>query len=217
MVESLGCTLLAFCVAAGGAGTDSGKSAATQPAPSTSPSDTVASPEQLTRVKWNAVLAVLRNKKLKRKAREDQIEKIAGAVIDFPLLAKLALGRRNWRTLTPPQRKRYITLFVELLRRSYRERIAAYEGEQVRFKPRLKGTAKRRSKKTVYIPVELVSRDSTTTILHKFRRFGKKWMIYDIEIEGVSILLTYRSQFDDILRRGTGESLLKRLEQKPTD
>ena len=53
------------------------------------------------------------------------------------------------------------------------------------------------------------------TIVYKFRRIDKKWKIYDLEIEGVSIILTYRSQFNDILSHGSVEDLLRQLEKEP--
>ena len=65
--------------------------------------------------------------------------------------------------------------------------------------------------------MELISKDKKVTIIHKMRKVGKKWKIYDVDIQGVSILLTYRSQFDDILRKGTVEDLLSQLEKTPTD
>ena len=66
------------------------------------------------------------------------------------------------------------------------------------------------------MPVRLVSSDNNVDILHKFRKAGKRWMIYDMEIEGVSILLTYRSQFRDILNSVSVEEFLSRLAEPPS-
>jgi phospholipid transport system substrate-binding protein len=65
--------------------------------------------------------------------------------------------------------------------------------------------------------MELISKDKKVTITHKLRKVDKRWKIYDVDIQGVSILLTYRSQFDDILRKGTVEDLLSRLEKPPSE
>ena len=72
-----------------------------------------------------------------------------------------------------------------------------------------------RKKTVIYIPMQLLSRDKKIAILYKLRKVDKRWKIYDVEIQGVSILLTYRSQFDDILRRGTVTDLLSKLEKRP--
>ena len=166
-------------------------------------------PNELLRTKWNAVISVLQKKDIDEKAKEKQINKIVSPIFDFPLMAKLALGRKHWPKLTPPQREKFTRLFVERLKTSYREKVALYTNERVSFKPAVQ------KKKIVYIPMELISKDRKIVMLYKLRKVDKRWKIYDVEIQGVSILLTYRSQFDDILRNGTVEDLLSRLEKPP--
>ncbi|MGB2863599.1 MAG: ABC transporter substrate-binding protein [Sedimentisphaerales bacterium] len=168
-------------------------------------------PRELLRVKWDAVITVLKNKEIDHDAREKKINKIVNSIFDFPLMAKLALGRKHWPKLTPPQREKFTRLFIEMLRTSYREKITLYTDENVQFKPAVK------NKSVVFIPVELKSKDKKVAILYKLRKVGKRWKVYDVEIQGISILLTYRSQFDDILSRGTVEDLLSRLEKRPTE
>jgi len=166
-------------------------------------------PNELIRTRWNAVISVLQNKKLEQEERIKKINKIVNPIFDFPLMAKLALGREHWSEMTQAQQEKFTRLFVERLRTSYREKIALYTNEEVVFKPAEK------KKSTIYIPMELTTKDKKIAILHKLRKVDKRWKIYDVEIQGVSILLTYRSQFDDILSRGTIEDLLSRLAKPP--
>ena len=166
-------------------------------------------PEELLRNKWDAIISILQKKDIYQKAKEKQISKIVSSIFDFPLMAKLTLGRKHWPKLTPPQRDKFTQLFAERLKKSYREKIALYKDEKVLFKP------KEQKKKTIYIPSELTYKDKKVAILYKLRKVDKRWKIYDVEIQGVSILLTYRSQFDEILRRGTVKDLLSRLEKPP--
>jgi phospholipid transport system substrate-binding protein len=168
-------------------------------------------PRSLLQVKWDAVITVLQNKEIDQEARVEKINKIVNSIFDFPLMAKLALGREHWPKLTPPQREKFTRLFVEMLRTSYREKISLYTDGNVLFKPAVK------NKSTVYIPMELKSKDKKVAILHKLRKREKRWKVYDVEIQGISILLTYKSQFDDILSRGTVEDLLSQLEKRPTE
>ena len=168
-------------------------------------------PNELLRVKWDAVITVLQNKEINQDAREKKINKIVDSIFDFPLMAKLALGREHWPKLTPLQRAKFTRLFVELLMTSYREKVSLYTDENVQFKPAVK------NKSAVFIPMELKSKDKKVAILHKLRKVGKRWKVYDVEVQGISILLTYKSQFDDILSRGTVEDLLSRLEKRPTE
>jgi len=193
-LRSLWCALLVFLVACQGVNADN-----------KDPNNT----EELLRNKWDAIISILQKKDIYQKAKEKQISKIVSSIFDFPLMAKLTLGRKHWPKLTPPQRDKFTQLFTERLKKSYREKIALYKDEKVLFKP------KEQKKKTIYIPSELTYKDKKVAILYKLRKVDKRWKIYDVEIQGVSILLTYRSQFAEILRRGTVKDLLSRLEKPP--
>lgn len=167
-------------------------------------------PNNLLRAKWNGIETILQNKEIDKKEKEKQIEKIARPLFNFELMAKLALGKKNWSRFNAEQQKKFTALFIKKLSVSYSEKVMLYKDQRVVFKPAVK------KKKSIYLPMELKSRNKTIVIVYKFHKNDKHWKIYDVEIEGVSILLTYRSQFNDILRRGTVEQLLSQLE-KPKD
>jgi phospholipid transport system substrate-binding protein len=166
-------------------------------------------PNELVRAKWDAVVKVLQAKDLDKEVKKRLINRIVTPIFDFPLMAKLVLGRRHWPKLTTPQREKFTKLFTERLKSSYLEKTKLYTGEKASLKPAV------RKKTAIYIPMELISKDKEIAILYKLRKADKHWKVYDVEIQGVSILLTYRSQFDDILRRGTVKDLLSRLEKPP--
>ena len=167
-------------------------------------------PNDLLRYKWDAVISILQKKDIDPNVKEEKINKIVTPIFDFPLMAKLALGRTHWPKFTPPQREKFTRLFSELLKSSYLDKVSLYKDEKILFKP-----ATQKKKNTISIPTELIHEDKKVAILYKLRKIDKCWKIYDVEIQGVSILLTYRSQFDEILRRGTVEELLSRLEKPP--
>ena len=168
-------------------------------------------PNELLRSKWDAVLEVLQNKDIEQEEKEEQIYEIVKPMFNFPLMAKLALSRKNWPKLNEQQRKKFTELFTERLSTSYCDKVSLYTDEKAFFKPAV------RSKKTISIPMELISKEKTIAIFYKLHKADGCWKIHDVEIEGVSIILTYRSQFDDILRHGTVEELLSRLEKPVTD
>jgi len=163
-------------------------------------------PNELLRSRWDAVIKVLRAKKLDSKAKVAEISKIVTPIFDFPLMAKLALGRKHWPKLTADQRAEFTKLFIERLKASYTSKVKLYKDERVMYK---RPIAKK--KNLIYIPTKLVCKDQDVDILYKLHKSNDRWKIYDVEIQGVSILLTYRSQFDDILSRGTVEQLLSKL------
>jgi phospholipid transport system substrate-binding protein len=164
-------------------------------------------PNELLRAKWDSIANVLKIKDLDPKVKENVIDKIISPIFDFALMGKLALGRTNWPKLDASQREKYTSLFVERLKTSYRDKFMLYNNEKVLFRPAVK------NKDTVHIPMTLISNDKNWAMLYKLHKAGESWKIYDVEIEGVSIVLTYQSQFDDTLSHGTVEDLLSQLEK----
>jgi phospholipid transport system substrate-binding protein len=167
-------------------------------------------PNELMEAKWNSVVNVLKDKELDSNAKAGIIDKMVLPVFDFELMGKLAVGRTNWPKLNTAQREKFLSLFVHRLRTSYREKIMLYEDQKATFEPAVQ------NKDNVQIPMTLTSKDKKNVLLYKLRKADKSWKVYDVEIEGVSILLTYKSQFEDILSRGTVDDLISQLE-KPAD
>ena len=168
-------------------------------------------PNILLQKKWDAIFSILQNKDIKQKEKTEELNKVTRPIFDFPLMAKLALGKKNWLKLNSQQREKFTRLFVERISTSYSEKIILYTDQKVSFKPAVK------KGKSTYVSMELISKSKTTAVVYKLRKVEKRWKIYDVEIEGVSVLLTYRSQFNDILRRGTVEEFLSLLEKPPAD
>jgi phospholipid transport system substrate-binding protein len=161
--------------------------------------------------KLNAVVTVLQNKELNEKLKEKIIDKIMSPIFDFDLMSKLVLGKRHWGELTAAQQKRFTKLFTKRLKSSYLEKISLYKDEKPLLKPAVK-----KKNDNVYIAMDLLSDDTKITAIYKLRRVDNRWKIYDVEIQDVSIVLTYRSQFDSILRRGSVKDLFSQLEKPPT-
>ena len=162
--------------------------------------------------RWDAVIIIQKKKDIDEKVKVEQIYKIVSPLFDFPLMAKLTLGRTNWPKLIPPQREKFTRLFTSRLRSSYLEKMKFYTNDKALYKP-----VQQKKKTIIYVPMQLITKDSEITILYKLRKADKYWKIYDLEIQGVSILMTYRSQFDDILRQGTVKDLLSQMEKPPDD
>jgi len=168
-------------------------------------------PKELLRVKWDAIVSVLKKKDIKQEAKEKEIYKIMNPIFDFQLMSQLALGRTHWPKLSQSEREKFLQLFTERLKSSYLKKVMLYTNEEILFK----NADQDKKKNTINIPVELVSKDKKVNMLYKLRKIEKRWEIYDVEIQGVSIVLTYRAQFDDILSKGTVKDLLSQLEKPP--
>jgi len=154
-----------------------------------------------------AAIAVLQKKDLNQQEKNKQVIEIVTPIFNFPLMAKLSLGRKYWPGLTKEERQRFTDLFTKRLKASYLDKLALYTDEKVVFKTPVQ------EKRKIKIQTELISKNNTISMLYKFHELKHGWLIYDIEIQGVSIISTYRSQFDQVLSKGTIDELLIKLEK----
>ena len=166
--------------------------------------------EEIVKSKLEAVFAVLQKKDLDQQARKKEINEIVTPMFDFALMAKLSLGRKYWPNLPREKKEKFTQLYIELLKTSYLDKLALYTDEKVIFEPPAQ------VKKKVHIPTQLVSKDRKTSILYKLYKPADDWKVYDLEIQGVSIIRSYRSQFGEILQSGTIDDLLLKME-KPAE
>jgi phospholipid transport system substrate-binding protein len=168
--------------------------------------------EETLKCKLKAVIAVLQKKELALEAKKKEIVEIVTPIFDFSLMAKLTLGRKYWPGLAKEKQERFTELFVERLKESYLEKLtrSTYTDEKILY------NAPFEVKKKIHIPTDLISKDNKISMLYKLYKSEQDWKIYDIEIEGVSIITTYRSQFDQVLSKGTIDDLLKKLEEPET-
>ena len=158
----------------------------------------------------DAVFAILQNTDLAEHAKCDQIEKVVTPMFDFKRMAKLSLGRKHWPNLSREDKEKFTNLFLERLRQSYLNKLMAYTDEKIRY-----DSAVTRKKK-VHVPTHLISKNKKISMLYKLYPSDNTWKIYDVEIQGVSIIRSYRAQFNEILQKSTFDDLLRRM-QKPVN
>jgi phospholipid transport system substrate-binding protein len=157
--------------------------------------------------KLDAAIAVLQKKDMGQQEKDRQIIEIVTPIFDFPLMAKLSLGKKYWPGLSKEQKGKYTDLFVKRLEASYLEKLSLYTDETVVYKTPVQNERK------VEIPTEVISKDKKISMTYKLYKSEQDWKIYDLEIEGISMIVTYRSQFDQILDKGTFDDLLLKLEK----
>ena len=163
--------------------------------------------QALLKTKLDAAIAVLQQKDLDPQKKNEQLVEIVTPLFDFRLMAKLSLGRKYWPGLSEEKKDEFTDLFIKRLRASYLEKISLYTDEKVFFKTPVQ------NKRKVRIPTEIISNNNRISMIYKMYKSKKDWKIYDVEIEGISIISTYRSQFDQVLSKGTIDELLQKLEK----
>jgi len=166
--------------------------------------------EEFLKSKLDAVFTVLQNKDLTPQAKNSQVVEIVTPMFDFELMAKLSLGKKYWPDLSQDKKERFTELFIERLRQSYLNKLTAYTDEKIIYESPVA------VKKKVHVPTQLISKGKKISMLYKLYSSNNSWKIYDVEIEGVSIIRSYRSQFNEILQKGTFEDLLQKM-QKPVN
>jgi phospholipid transport system substrate-binding protein len=164
--------------------------------------------KELLKSKIDAVITVLQNKKLDTQAKKKEVSETVSPIFDFSLMAKLTLGKKHWPGIAEEKKKKFTDLFVTLLKDFYLEKMTQYSDVKVDYQSPVQ------VKNKVHIPTEVISEGTKFSMLYKFYQSKNGWKIYDIEVEGVSLIVTYRSQFDNVLRKGSIDDLLIKLENR---
>lgn len=171
--------------------------------------DNTTEAEEMLREAVDSILAVLRADGLPKDEKRSKLEKIIEPIFDFQLMAKLALGKKHWFMMNEEERKTFTGLFVKRLKDSYLEKVNLFADEDVEFKSAAE------VKKKVHISAVIVSKDEEISILYKLRRSAGRWKIYDFEIQGVSLISTYRSQYNEHFgSKGTVSGLIEKMKKK---
>jgi phospholipid transport system substrate-binding protein len=170
--------------------------------------DEAAEITRLTKEKVNLVIDLLRDKSLDKETRNQRIIKEASVIFDFKLMARLSLAKK-WKAISKAQRKEFTALFVKRIQQSYLEKLNLYTDEEVIIED-----AKKTKKKRVELKTFLVSEDDKKEMIYKFYKHKKRgWLVYDVDILGVSFVQTYRSQFAGVLKNKTMDELIEDLKK----
>ena len=140
--------------------------------------------------------------------RRTQVRKMAEDIFDYPETSRRALGT-HWNARTPQEREEFTRLFGDLLDRAYISKIDLYQGEKVKWLGET-GDASDTLVKTT------ITAKSGTEIPIDYRMHLKdgRWRVYDVVIEGASLVSNYRSQFNKIVQTESYDSLVQKLKSR---
>ncbi len=160
----------------------------------------------------NKVLDVLRDPSLKgeagKKTKKAKIRHISDSFFDYTELSKRTLGQ-NWSKLNAQQQEEFISLYKQILEDAYADKIVTYTDEKVNF-----GKETQLTEKTVEVQTVVLTKKADIPINYRVIQKGDEWKVYDVVIEGVSLISNYRTQFREILSNKTPEALLETLRKK---
>ena len=140
--------------------------------------------------------------------RRDAVRQIANEIFDFGEIAKRSMAR-HWQPLSEPQRTEFVGLFADLLERSYISKIETYGGEKIQY------TGERIDGEYATVSTRIVTKNGTEVpVDYRMTKRGDRWLVYDVSIEGVSLVSSYRTQFNKIIQTSSFNELIQKLKTK---
>jgi len=157
-------------------------------------------------------IKILEDPELKTPARAEErrarIKAVAHELFNFKEVARRALGR-HWRERTPAEQEEFTALFTELLERTYLGRIDLYGGERVQY------VAETIDGDFAFVGTRVLTKEGPEVpVEYRMLRNSGRWEVYDVIVEGVSLVGNYRSQFNRIIQASSYEELAKKLKAR---
>ena len=158
------------------------------------------------------VLGVLRDPALQgeanKEAKQKKIESIADQMFDYVALSRLTLGK-SWKQFSREQQKEFVSLYRTILEKAYMDKILSYTDEKVTFDKELM-----LSEKKAEVQTKIITKSVEIPIFYRVYLKDGEWRVYDVIIEGISLIKNYRTQFREILANNPPEEVLKILREK---
>jgi phospholipid transport system substrate-binding protein len=145
----------------------------------------------------------------KSRERRDKIKTLIRARFDFREMSKRALAR-HWKKRAPEEQDEFVDLFSDLLQHTYISKVEAYTNEKVTYD---KEIIRKRGRYSI-VKTSILSKDIIIPIDYRLIRKNNKWLVYDVLVEGVSIISNYRSQYNNILSRQSYAELIQKMKDK---
>lgn len=157
------------------------------------------------------VLRVIQDKELKQPARAEErrkrLEQVVGDRFDYPEMSRRALGA-SWNTLADKDKQEFVALFQTLLTNSYADKVETYSGEGVQY------LNERVDKEFAEVRTKVLTGKTEIPLDYRLLNKGVEWRVYDVVVDGVSLVSNYRGQFTKILRSSSYADLVDQLRKK---
>lgn len=171
-----------------------------------------AAPLEMVQSKVNTVIQILKDPSLRsessREIKREKIWMVLDGVFDFSALSLRALGI-NWRSMNGEEQEEFVKLFRSLLGQVYLDRIIAFSDEKIVFIKEIMLSAE-----NAEVQSRVISGTKEIPIDYRLHQKANEWKVYDVTIEGVSLVQNYRSQFNQFLVKKTVKELLVSLREK---
>ena len=157
------------------------------------------------------VFKVLDDQELKKPARHEdrrqRLEKVVGARFDYSEMSRRSLGSQ-WNQLSDKDKQEFVDLFRTLLTNTYADRVENYSGEGVQY------LNERTEKEYAEVRTKVLSGKTEIPMDYRLLHKDNDWRVYDVVVDGVSLVNNYRGQFTKILHTSSYPGLVDQLRKK---
>lgn len=169
-------------------------------------------PTEAIRKITDKIISIVKDPALKspeKKGEKDRLIRAAAEeIFDREEMSRRTLAQ-HWRKRTPAEREEFMVLFEDLLEQTYIDRVKGYSGEKVLYEgEKVEGNY-------ALVKVDIMTKQGTKIpVLYRLKKKEAGWLVYDLSIEGVSLVNNYRTQFNSIIMQSSFEGLIKKLKEK---
>lgn len=164
-------------------------------------------PIESVRTSVNAILDILKNQELDKVVKRDRMREVIDARFDFHAMSQSTLAT-NWKKASKDEQQQFVKLFGRLIRNSYIRKVEAYTNEEVTYpSEKIKG-------KRAVVDTLIITSAADIAVNYKLYLKKDQWRVYDVIIEGVSLISSYRSTYREIMKKEGFSGLLARMEAK---
>ena len=159
------------------------------------------------RVSVEAIIGILKDAQLDKPAKREQIRAVIAERFDFRAMSQRTLAT-NWKKASEQEQQQFVGLFAELIQNTYIGRVEAYTNEEVKY-PGEKITQDR-----AVVDTLIVTSSAEIPVTYKLYLKNDRWLVYDVNIEGVSLISNYRNSYQEIVKKEGFTGLLAKMEEK---
>lgn len=164
--------------------------------------------------KIDNVLNIIKNKEFSNEVKGEKIVKIIDDVFDYRRMALISLGKKAWVSADSEQKKRYLTAFETNLKNSYIDKLGLYTDQKVKVVGTESTFTKKSKKERIVLKTELVGASEVYKVNYLFYKSKKGWEIYDVNLDGTSVVTANKKQISGLLKQKSLEEVITEMENK---
>jgi len=155
----------------------------------------------------DSILEILKNEQLDKEGKRTQMSALINKRFDFRAMSQRTLAT-NWKKTTDEEKQQFVALFSQLIENSYIGKIESYTNEKVDYPgEKVKG-------RKAIVETLIITSSGDVPVNYKVYQKGDQWLVYDVVIEGVSLISNYRSSYQEIVKKEGFDGLLTKMQEK---